>query len=349
MSFSLVWQLIFETLRWQPDPDRLAHFATQQPDIRTFQSVCSAHGLLPIVDKALSPVRQALFAAEEAEVWRRAVSSRVLVNLVMHRELERILQLFATAQIQVVPFKGPTLSERLYGDPALRVYSDLDLLVSTDHVHDAVNLLMGEGYRPDLDSAALAQQVKPGSREIHCALRNPSSNFIVELHWLLFSTWQRRRALPMDIDDWLRADSADNEELLLYLCLHGSKHWWTQMKWVVDVDRCVRTAQGLDWDKLFSTAKSRGWFRALRLGLFLAKKVCDLEMPGIAEIELRRDRSLDSLAKSVSSYWDQPDSSQPLYHWKVCYLLNCRDDLFDRVKMVKDYALMRFSDMCVRH
>ena len=121
------------------------------------------------------------------------------------------------------------------------------------------------------------------------------------------------------------------------------------MKWVVDVDRCVHTAQGLDWNKLFSTAKTRGWARALRLGLFLAKETCGLELPEVVEIELRRDKSLNSLAKSVASYWYQPDSSQPSYLWKVCYLLNCRDNLSDRVKMVMDYALMRFSDMCVRH
>ena len=63
---SIIWQLVSESLRWQPDHDRLTHLAAQQPDINAFQSICSTHGLLPIVDKALGPVRQTLFTPEVA-------------------------------------------------------------------------------------------------------------------------------------------------------------------------------------------------------------------------------------------------------------------------------------------
>ena len=350
MNSSLVWQLVFESLRWQPDHDRLAHLAAQQPDINRFQSLCSTHGLLPIVDKALGPVRQTLFTAEEAEEWRRVVASRVLGSLVMHREQERILHFFATANIQAVPFKGPTLSERLYGDPVLRVYSDLDLLMSPGQVYDAVNLLMAEGYQPDFDLAALAHEFRPASREIHCVMRHPSRNLLVELHWALTNSWHRRKASPIYIDDWLREDSAANEELLLYLCLHASLHLWRQMKWVVDVDRCVNTAQGLDWLHLFATAKSRGCSRALNLGLILAVNTCGLELPAIAEDELRRDRLADSITKQVAGLWMRTNDygssyfRGPSYHWRVGYYLACRDNWFDRVKMVADYGLMRLGD-----
>ena len=350
MNSSLVWQLVSESLRWRPDHGQLIHLAAQQPDINRFQSLCSTHGLLPIVDKSLGSVRQTLFTAEEAEEWRRVVASRVLGSVVMHREQERILLLFATVNIQVAPFKGPTLSERLYGDPVLRVYSDLDLLMLQDHVYDAVNLLMAEGYQPDFDPAVLAQQFKPGSREIHCVLRHPSSNFLVELHWALTNSWHRRKASPIYIDDWLREDSTANEELLLYLCLHASLHLWRQMKWVVDVDRCVNTAQGLDWLHLFATAKSRGCSRALNLGLILAANTCGLELPAIAEDELRRDRLADSIAKRVAGLWMWTNdygasySRGPSYLWRVGYYLACRDNLFDRVKMVADYGLMRLGD-----
>ena len=344
MNSSLVWQLVSESLRWKPDHSRLAHLAAQHPDINTFQSVCSTHGLLPIVDKALGPVRQTLFTAEEIEVWRRAVTSCVLGSMIMHRELEHILQLFTTAQIQVTPFKGPSLSERLYGDPLLRVYSDLDLLMSPDHVHDAVNILIGEGYQPDFDLAALAQQFNPDSRQIHCVLSHPTSNFLVELHWALTNSWHRRKASPIYIDDWLRADSDANQELLLYLCLHASLHLWRQMKWVVDIDRCVNAAQGLDWKDLFSTAKGRGCTRALYLGLILARDTCGLKVPELVETELRRDRSAESLAKRVTGLWMQPDSTGPSYPWRVGYYLACRDNWSDRMKMVVDYVLMRGRD-----
>lgn len=349
MNSSLVWQLVSESLRWRPDHDRLVHLAAQRPDIKTFQSLCSAHGLLPVVDKALGPVRQTLFTAEETEEWRRAVASHLLGSMVMHCELERLLQLFSAAQLQVIPFKGPTLSARIYGDPVLRVSSDLDLLLSPDQVHDAVRLLVAEGYHPDFDLAVLAHEFRPAAREIHCVLKHPSRNFLVELHWALTNSWHRRKASPIYLDDWLREDSVANEELLLYLCMHASLHLWRQIKWVVDIDRCVNTAQGLDWLRLFDTAKTRGCSRTLNLGLLLAVNSCGLQLPTIAVDKLCRDRLAAALARRVAGLWMRTNGagssscSGPSYLWRVGYYLACRDNCFDRVKMVADYELMRFS------
>ncbi len=337
---SPAWLLVFEALRHDPNPQRLSEIVALRPDVDELLTICKAHGVLLMVDRALGPVRRGLFDAEQFESWRREVAAFTLRNLTMHRELQRLLALFAGAQIPIVPLKGPTLSERLYGDPLLRIFSDLDLLVPTEKVIAAIALLEGEGYRTEFDPAWL----DPGARDIHAKLWPADGGWLVELHWAITCTWQRRRAAPLRYDDWLRADTADHQELLLYLCMHASQHWWQSLKWVVDVDRCVRVAHRLDWERLFAIAAERRCVRILRLGLLLAQETCGLDLPADVTGKLRSDPAVASLARRMTHRWAGLPSSHPSFLWQARYFLACRDNLSDRVGMLMDYACMRWRD-----
>ncbi|MCA9471117.1 MAG: nucleotidyltransferase family protein [Nitrospira sp.] len=44
------------------------------------------------------------------------------------------------------------------------------------------------------------------------------------------------------------------EELLLILCVHGSKHVWEELKWVCDVTELIR-AQQIGWMRLLQLAE----------------------------------------------------------------------------------------------
>ena len=46
----------------------------------------------------------------------------------------------------VDPLKGVALAESLYGDPRLRMCSDLDVLVPRHMVREAFRLLLADGY-----------------------------------------------------------------------------------------------------------------------------------------------------------------------------------------------------------
>jgi hypothetical protein len=50
-------------------------------------------------------------------------------NQLFGEELTRLLKLLGEAGIPVIPLKGVTLAQSLYGDPAARVCSDIDILV----------------------------------------------------------------------------------------------------------------------------------------------------------------------------------------------------------------------------
>ena len=67
--------------------------------------------------------------------------------LVMQMLTWRLLAALSEAGIVAMPLKGPFLSERLYGDAALRSSTDIDLLVPVADLDRALLALEGAGCR----------------------------------------------------------------------------------------------------------------------------------------------------------------------------------------------------------
>ena len=84
------------------------------------------------------------------EVVRAELENFVSVNAIRNdllaRELARLLKLLSDAQIPAIPLKSTVLAETLYGDPALRVCADIDLLVPASNIRAAHNLIVSAGY-----------------------------------------------------------------------------------------------------------------------------------------------------------------------------------------------------------
>ena len=133
----------------------------------------------------------------------------------------------------------------------------------------------------------------------------------------------------------------DVVETLLYLCNHGARHWWIELKWVVDVDRCVRSTHDLDWEELFTRAGERGCLRVVCLALVLAQQVCGLEFPDVVKAFICKDPKVAGLACRVSQNWSSPKSQWPSLPWKMRYLLDCRERWSDKIGMITNYPLMR--------
>jgi len=119
--------------------------------------------------------------------------------------------------------------------------------------------------------------------------------------------------------------------MLLYLCFHGAAHWWIRLKWVVDINYCVKSAQDLDWDELFNRAHKRGCVRVVRVGLLLAQVTCGLKLPENVSVEITSDPKVILLAKRVACFWLHPTTEQPSLLWKFCYLLACRERFSDKL------------------
>src|SRR4029077_11924947 len=69
-------------------------------------------------------------------------------NTLLTRQLVDLLKLFGGGGISAVAYKGPALAVSIYGNLALRQFSDLDILVRSTDVWRATALLVAAGFAP---------------------------------------------------------------------------------------------------------------------------------------------------------------------------------------------------------
>src|SRR5512147_912439 len=87
------------------------------------------HGVGPLLYRNLSTACSDLVPAEALALLRQRTQAGALLNRVLAQELVVLCEAFAARGVPVMPIKGATLASSVYGDLALRDFSDMDLLV----------------------------------------------------------------------------------------------------------------------------------------------------------------------------------------------------------------------------
>jgi Uncharacterised nucleotidyltransferase len=62
-------------------------------------------------------------------------------------------------------------------------------------------------------------------------------------------------------------------ELFVMLCVHGAKHRWSQLSWLVDVASLADKLTPLEWDSVERQSRLLGVVQRMRLALGLAKQL----------------------------------------------------------------------------
>lgn len=216
------------------------------------------------------------------------LSSRILAhNLRVLRflaELSAILREFRASGIEVILHKGPALARRLYGDPAMREFGDLDLLVRPGDVPRARVVLQQLGFGPRLDLSARQEREYLHSGYEYAFSSSAEPN-LIELQWQIVPRFYSvafspeglfRRSVEFEIEGQ-RARMLSNEDLLLTLCVHAAKHCWPQLGMVRDIAALAR--QPLDWQWITTESQRLGIVRIVCLSLLLARNLLNLPLP----------------------------------------------------------------------
>jgi hypothetical protein len=158
----------------------------------------------------------------------------VIAGFFWKSELKELLRAFSAASVPVIPLKGPSFAQRIYGDVALRPSKDLDLLVKPGDIARTKLVLMQQGF------------VSPGRPEDY-TLNWLRGTIKVELHFNV----AHPREFDFDLDiAWKRArlgTFADQpawelaaEDEFLFLCLHGVRHRFERLSHVLDISLAAR-------------------------------------------------------------------------------------------------------------
>ena len=87
--------------------------------------------------------------------------------------------------------------------------------------------------------------------------------------------------------------------MLLYLCFHGSKHCWSELKWVCDVAEFIQASPEIDWQIVNRRSKAWKVENMFSLGLFLVQDLLEIEIPEKARQYVKLDKNIQSLVLQV--------------------------------------------------
>jgi hypothetical protein len=79
------------------------------------------------------------------------------------------------------------------------------------------------------------------------------------------------------------------EDTLVFICVHGSKHFWERLLWIADVAGLLAQQAAFDWARAFDVARETGTERMVRLGLCLAMEMLCAPVPSHVAEEVRSD------------------------------------------------------------
>jgi hypothetical protein len=318
------------------------------------------HGLLPILYKVLKTNYSEKVPEEILDQLKDHFRNNALRNLFLTGELFNILDFFETNQIPAISFKGPVLATLAYGDLTLREFDDLDILVRKKDVLKAKTLLISKGYQPALNLTNI-QEVTYLRSDCEFYFNRKIDRVQIEIHWEIapkcFSfpidtkiLWNRLKPVPIAGHEIL---TFLPEDLLLILCVHGSKHRWEQLKWILDIAALLNMYKNIDWDRVIKQARQLRCERIYLLGLFLVRDLFGAYLPPGVLRKLEREPVIKWLTAKVREHlFSNVEGSLELFETHLFYI-RMREKMGDKIRYflhryftpnIEDWKFLRLPD-----
>jgi hypothetical protein len=112
------------------------------------------------------------------------------------------------------------------------------------------------------------------------------------------------------------------EWLLVYLIVHGYRHQWGRLLWLVDVNQLVLTSE-LDWDEVCSIAARLNLWNVVSLGLTLATRTLDCKLPEQVHERLQRGASVDRWTERIDEQFFADDAEAGRFSTGYRYFAYC--------------------------
>jgi len=252
-----------------------------------------------VVDLAYEAVPQAVLHA-----WRDRAVAAAQRSLRMQRQLLSVLDGLRQADVPALAYKGPALSQQLYGDPGLRHFTDLDLLVRPDDVATARDLVLGAGFAEKHDFEAVPLELLQDAEQ-EIGFSHPETGLQLDVHWrvgprfaadsLLAEELFARSGAVRLLECEIRTPGP--HDVVLTLTIHASVHGWQKIEDVAAVAAALRRLTPAEAATLPALALEHGCQRRLHVGVLLAATLSDESLPAL----LTRPAHGDRRAKDIAS------------------------------------------------
>src|SRR6266850_630908 len=330
VSFRNEWSVLLECASRSHDRERLQGLL-RSADWARLLVLAEEHGVAGHLRARLQGLKEDLIPPETRQALVDRQRAQVVFTLRLTAELFRILDRFTSEGIGALVVKGPVLAVQAYGDPAMRAYGDLDLLVRQRDIRRATELMSAAGYEAAVPLSAIDGGKIPGQYLFF----NPQLKLIVELHNDLTLRYFPRR-LPLE-DFFARqirvrldaheAPALSVEDELVLISIHGAKHFWERLMWIADVAALVSRQTGIDWQRVADSAQAVEAERMLHAGLRLASDLLRARLPDKVLEVVKADAVSARLVERTLKWLPAAGSAPPGLLERAAYRLGMRGGL----------------------
>ncbi|MFL6299148.1 MAG: nucleotidyltransferase family protein [Terriglobales bacterium] len=330
-------QLLLACARLSPDFARVQDCASGNLDWRKVVGAAEYHGLTPLLLKNLLAA-DARLPEQQMKQLEQNNARTVRQNLLLTSELLRAVSSLSEAGVEAVPLKGPALATRIYGDIGLRPFSDIDLLIRPEQIAAAEAVALKLGYEPEISIPA-AHRDRWLKQQCELTFRRAGVSRL-EFHWDISHPhfalgtgvddfWSRSRTVQ--IGDSKLSDLSE-QDLLFTLIVHGTRHGWSRLMWLVDLAELLGSLPHINWKLSAANAEERGAARMIATALVLVRKVFDVSIEDGEMESAYADAAAPKLANAVVEHWNQSlardDTSdlEPGPMWRHRWIMQTREN-----------------------
>lgn len=287
--------LAVECCRLAFDPSRVATVSAlaAKVDWQKMLALCDRHRITGLAWNAIKSADTAI-PGEAAEAFAHAARTIAEAGLRSVGQSVALVEAFTKSDIPLVFLKGLTIGQIAYGNPFLKLSSDIDLLVAPHDLERVAAVLEQCGYVLRRPSAIL--HLRDWHRTHHeSEWIIPGERLLLELHSRLVDNPSLIPSIGMESPKQMVSVAGQalptltNDELFAYLCVHGATSAWFRLKWVSDLAGAIRDFKPSEVERLYRRAVALGAGRAPAQALLLAERLFGIGLSETLRAEIARD------------------------------------------------------------
>lgn len=228
-----------------------------------------------------------LSAESMQKLAREAMVGHTTRSLLL-KDWREIVTAFTSAGIRALTIKGPASSIQLYGDPLIREFYDLDVLVDIPDIQSLLPMMAGLGYAA-IDEVPLAP---PGSFQQkqchHVSFVKPGRQFRVEIHGKnlqddkdfppVYMDGLFDRSVPLgEYAEW--GDSLSPADHLIFMLVHGTQHAWCLLHWLLDFAKILDRINSPVIQEFSLQIRALGMERQLKVACAVVRSIYPVAIP----------------------------------------------------------------------
>ena len=177
------------------------------------------------------------------------------------QQIKELKEVLDSEQIPMILLKGASAMLRLFPQPGLRTFVDLDILIPADVTPRFKQTMMTAGYKP------LSARNSPEDEELqkfdsHLDPICKDGSLMIEPHLNILGAKGDHLAALLEIwegkeetnSDGIRVSHLNKGQFIVHTLLHSSRHLtdegFTEIKWLIDLLYAIK-AWKIDWSKVW--------------------------------------------------------------------------------------------------